>query len=109
VFDSLPPSLAQLKVGQVESQLLNKNCVWYGVCDHVNGKTKNCFDDKPPRALDEDGVRALKKWCPHLIENENEVKTCCDNENVSEKIFFLFQEMETLLFFFFEIFCSCEY
>ncbi|XP_039275354.1 NPC intracellular cholesterol transporter 1 isoform X4 [Nilaparvata lugens] len=61
-------------------------CVWYGQCDQKeNGHKLNCPYDGPPKEVtDPDIVILLKKWCPRLVENENNasVKTCCDAEQM---------------------------
>jgi hypothetical protein len=72
-------------LSQIEDN--GNKCIWYGICDRVPSgsavKIKNCLDDKSPRTLDKSGIDALSKWCPHLVSNETNASTCCDNAQVS--------------------------
>ncbi|KAG5683688.1 hypothetical protein PVAND_012954 [Polypedilum vanderplanki] len=64
----------------------SNSCVWYGICDRVKEynsvKIKNCAYDGPPKKLDSNGVFALNEWCSHLREDDDDVYTCCDNEQL---------------------------
>lgn len=67
-------------------------CVWYGVCSKNKNENlkRPCPYSGPAKKLDDTGLNELKKWCSHLITEENDpsnVETCCDNEQVREKKF----------------------
>jgi Niemann-Pick C1 protein len=66
----------------------NQTCVWYGICQRDNLKTKNCLDRKPPRRLNALGIEDLKVWCSHLLPEKfkdgDDVFTCCDNAQLKE-------------------------
>lgn len=57
--------------------------MWYGVCEDDK---KNCAYNGTAKALDNEGVEALKKWCSHLLPTNyvagESVLTCCDNKQV---------------------------
>ena len=66
------------------------NCVWYGICERVNLRSKNCVDHNPPRPLNSSGIADLRVWCSHLLPEDykegDEVRTCCDNAQLKEFI-----------------------
>lgn len=72
---------------ELQSQIDDGHCVWYGVCYKAD-KIKNCAYDGPPKALNASGVDDLKQWCSHLLPQNyvygQEVKLCCDNTQVRD-------------------------
>lgn len=60
-------------------------CVWYGVCDEdkISGLKKNCaYNGEAKPLTNSTGLAILNRWCPHLVNNNPDVLTCCDSEQV---------------------------
>ncbi|KAF7992770.1 hypothetical protein HCN44_005114 [Aphidius gifuensis] len=55
------------------------HCIWYGQCyeDELQ-RAKNCPYTGPAKQLDEESQHLLKKNCPHLIDDADNIKACCD-------------------------------
>lgn len=60
-------------------------CVWYGVCfeDKVMDEKKNCaYNGEAKSLINSTGTAILNRWCPHLVNDNPDVLTCCDSEQV---------------------------
>ncbi|XP_055840064.1 NPC intracellular cholesterol transporter 1 isoform X2 [Episyrphus balteatus] len=65
-----------------ESFQADGQCVWYGVCNTKAGSLNQyCEYNGPPKTITPDGIEALRKRCPHLLEN-GQKDFCCDAEQV---------------------------
>lgn len=62
----------------------NGTCVWYGVCQNVTatGHKLYCSYNGTAKKLDDDGLRLLTQYCPHLKNDIGDTLTCCDAEQV---------------------------
>ncbi|XP_011504698.1 PREDICTED: Niemann-Pick C1 protein-like [Ceratosolen solmsi marchali] len=59
-------------------------CVWYKECGYnEDNKVRNCLSNTTAQLInDEDAEKILVKRCPHLFEDTNQPKTCCDSQQI---------------------------
>ena len=93
-------------LGQTLNTENDGHCIWRGVCYNDGSKKKNCAYNGTALPLNSTGVEALKQWCSHLLPKNyavnEDVFTCCDNEQVKCRHFYCHQMLFLMLF----VFCS---
>lgn len=65
-------------------------CVWYGICKSYTDFTNFPFTEESlycnyngaPKQLNNDALRSLDEYCPHLNKGVNNTYTCCDAQQV---------------------------
>lgn len=63
------------------------HCIWYGVCADRGNHKLYCSYNGTAKPLDPAGKKLLSKWCPQLLDRNNGL-TCCDQEQVNSFFFF---------------------
>lgn len=65
-----------------DSSQSNGHCIWRGVCSQEGTRQRYCPDNGTAQPVDSEGLNLLKTYCSHLIDDDGNAETCCDNDQV---------------------------